>query len=309
MSEVWFEIDQEPADKPNPNVYLVKQDSGLFRFVDDDPHFNQIYDLWARMARYQILAEQLDWDSFPTMTKQVLVSVAAPWPFTLHPDRSEAQDKARALEFPSTPTQEQIVGLIEGLSTGEIAADFVDWDGMDHTLRSVIWIGSRHEIHRLRRIDQRRRRGGPQRKAMTLLKTLLTPTQRQWLKRRRYFLLRAKSGHVYRLMPNFGNTSRVTLHGSRWFDHTQFCLHDQPRELPPADVTIAHLLLLRTDEARFLELANATDARMMFWNGDWLRRLNRRRRKTDAVVAGALAKVREHWTAGVTAVDEDGHVV
>jgi len=64
-----------------------------------------------------------------------------------------------------------------------------------------------------------------------------------------------------------------------------YCLHDPENELPPADVTIGHLLLLRTDEPRFLRLANATDARgpgCGLWNGDWLRRVRRRRQPHPA---------------------------
>ena len=49
------------------------------------------------------------------------------------------------------------------------------------------------------------------------------------------------------------------------------------RGTPPADVTIAHLLLLWSDEAEFLRLANATRNRSDLWNGEYMRRMRNRR--------------------------------
>lgn len=128
---------------------------------------------------------------------------------------------------------------------------------------------------------ERRRRGTPeQRKAMRLLRTWLTPEQRGELQRRRYFSVTGSAGGRYRIMPGSGVTAKLERHGAREFGHAcSYCLHDELGELPKADVALAHLLLLTTDEPRFLSLANHHDRANMMWNGEWLRRLNARRRR------------------------------
>lgn len=65
----------------------------------------------------------------------------------------------------------------------------------------------------------------------------------------------------------------VERHGSREFAvGPTFCLHDPEQVLPPADVSLAHLLMLRTDEPGFVSAANQYESRSMLWNSDWLRR-------------------------------------
>jgi len=55
-------------------------------------------------------------------------------------------------------------------------------------------------------------------------------------------------------------------------------MHDEPREMPPADVTIGHLLLLSADEPAFLAEANHRTRSDMLWNGDYIRGLAHARR-------------------------------
>jgi hypothetical protein len=73
---------------------------------------------------------------------------------------------------------------------------------------------------------------------------------------------------------------RIVRHGQRWFRRTAYCVHDDPDDpdaMPPADLTVAHLLMVLADEAEFLATANARDVRTQMWNGDYLRRMRRRR--------------------------------
>lgn len=263
-----------------PSDLLVKGDNGLWRFPEDEPDFAHVVQLWALAAEHRFDVATLDWQSLAPRVRRLMVSVAAPWPWR----------RADQLE-PDGPivvaaNDEEVIGLVRGLATGAIAPDFVDWDAMSDSLRTVVWVLSRYEIRRLRSLDTDRRRGLPQKRAMRLLRSLLTDSQRWWLRHRRHFLVNGVStGHVYRLHPYSGTIDRVTKHRTRWFVHTRFCLHDPDIELPPADVSVGHLLLLRSDEPRFLALANATDGRSMFWNGDWLRRVNRARRDRHAALS------------------------
>lgn len=122
-----------------------------------------------------------------------------------------------------------------------------------------------------------RRDTGPQHRAMRLLRSLLSPEQRKQLGAWKGFYVTAPSGHQYRLWPHTGNAERVTTHGQRRYKALQFCLHDDPDEegkrVPPADLSLAHMLWLTADEAGFLAAANVTDARDQLWNRAYLRRL------------------------------------
>lgn len=264
----------------NYEDYLVRGKNGLWRFQDPNPSFEDAVRVWAVAAEGRFDVAELDWMSLAPNIRRLMCSVAAPWPWR-HPERTEPEHPLLIDE-----THDAIIELVRGLSTGHIAPDWVDWDAMTTRTRNVIWVLSRYEIRRLREISRERRRGSPQKKAMRLLRTLLTPNQLWWLRNRRYFLVGGhKTNHTYRLRPQYGTVSRVTKHKTRWFVHTQYCLHDPDVKLPPADVSISHLLLLRADEDRFLSTANATDARSMFWNGDWLRRVRRTRLRMQAEAA------------------------
>jgi hypothetical protein len=85
------------------------------------------------------------------------------------------------------------------------------------------------------------------------------------------------AGGTYRVMPYCGQTQRVERHGRRWFAKAAFCYHDKEGELPKADVALAHLLLLKTDEPGFLAAANHRVLGDQLWNRDYIRRLRERR--------------------------------
>lgn len=117
-----------------------------------------------------------------------------------------------------------------------------------------------------------------QRKARRLLRSLLAPRQRSELRRLSYFYVTTPGGTTYRLDPRRGYAERVERHGRKWFVKRAYCLHDEPDEgkLPPADVTIAHLLLILADEPTFLATANESRRDDQLWNGAYLRRMRRR---------------------------------
>jgi hypothetical protein len=131
-----------------------------------------------------------------------------------------------------------------------------------------------YQINRLR--ETARRRSGPNRRAYRVLDSLLTSSQSAMLRRNGDFLARGSHGGVYRLQPRYSNVWRVELYGSRYFIIAHACLHEHgERVMPPADVTIGHLLWLRADEPSFIEAANWSPcgAGLLMWNGDWQRRL------------------------------------
>ena len=134
------------------------------------------------------------------------------------------------------------------------------------------------------RAERRMSRSGPQRKAMSLLRSFLTETQRRNLRSSKCFLAQGSNGGIYRLTPRMGTTQRVEKHRNRWYVTFSFCLHDDAaaaadgKRVPPADLSLQHLLLLSADEDAFLTKANIT-ARDLMWNGDWHRRLRAARQE------------------------------
>ena len=124
-----------------------------------------------------------------------------------------------------------------------------------------------------------------QRKAQRLLRTWLTDEQRRELARRQAFDVVGTLGGRYRLRPSMGCTGRIERHGKNYYESATYCLHDDAAELPPADLTLTHYLMIVTDEADFLAQANEYPRKL--WDGQWMRRLNaaRRRRAAEQAVA------------------------
>jgi hypothetical protein len=112
---------------------------------------------------------------------------------------------------------------------------------------------------------------GPQRRAMRLLRTLLTAEQRRVLRAGSGFYMTGSLGGRYRLFPACGVAWRVERHGKLEIHSAAYCLHDPELELPPADVTVQHLLLLRSDEEAFLRRANIRLLPHMGWDSEWMR--------------------------------------
>jgi hypothetical protein len=187
--------------------------------------------------------------------------------------------------MPGTPA-EMIALVNAALARPEAAERLVGWwrwaDGTGVSaseradLAALLWY-TRH-------LREQRRDRPAQRRAMRLLRSLLPAPMRAELRRRRCFHVRAASGATYRLDPRIGLAERVERHGGRWYATRSFCLHDADDEgkMPPADRTVAHLLLLMADEPAFLATANATRCDDQLWNRDYLRRARRAPVHTDA---------------------------
>jgi len=170
---------------------------------------------------------------------------------------------------------DEMARLARQLASGAVAPDDVDWPQMsDRDRRDLIaLVGYEIRQQRLRRAL----RGRAQRRARGLLCSLLSTDQRAELGRRRYVTVVGSAGGIYRLFPGTRGAQRVVRHGRHWYAAASYCLHDPENELPPADVTVAQMLLLMADEPAFLATANATPS--FLWDGQWLRRLRARRRE------------------------------
>lgn len=93
-----------------------------------------------------------------------------------------------------------------------------------------------------------------QQRALRLLRSMLSPAQRKSLEAHGTVLVRGSAGGLYRVRPRGGQTER--LDDARVV--ASYCLHDytEDERMPPADLALAHMLLLAADEPAFLEQAN-----------------------------------------------------
>lgn len=96
-------------------------------------------------------------------------------------------------------------------------------------------------------------------RAEKLLKAVLNPAQREQYERDQYFHVRGQSGRNYRIRA--GNQhGNVFLLDEKNQEMISYCI--QPvGGLPNADAHVAQKLMLETDEAAFLRIANATTLR------------------------------------------------
>lgn len=101
-------------------------------------------------------------------------------------------------------------------------------------------------------------------RALALFRSILDPEQRAEYGRCRHVTFAGSEGGTYRTMPSMGRTWRMERRGQVLRHAARYCYHDPDHALPPADVSAAHLLIIRSDEARFLSEANATPTR---WAG------------------------------------------
>lgn len=177
-------------------------------------------------------------------------------------------------------TVDEIGYLAERLACGDAAADDVPWDMIGPEVSREILVLVAYEIRRLAALEAKRAlaRSAGQLRARGLLRSLLSPRQRREFGKRGCVTVTGSAGGVYRLWPATGAAERLSRHGSRLYGRVRYCLHSEDRVLPPADESIAHLLLLRCDEPAFLAAANATpEGSELLWNGAYLRRLRANR--------------------------------
>lgn len=101
------------------------------------------------------------------------------------------------------------------------------------------------------------KRGKPQRLAKGLLRTLLTDEQVTQLAiaHRGVDVIGPETGLLYRLHPTTGITNLMSPSALGAHYEGYFCLHGDD-DLPPADISIAHLLWIVNDEMGFLASAN-----------------------------------------------------
>ncbi len=170
--------------------------------------------------------------------------------------------------------------LVEGVIMPDTVEDYVWSNGQSITdqARQEILTITRHMASRATW-----RTTPAKRKAMKLLRRHLTSEQKRQLRNTGEFYAYAPSGRVYRLRP-VGIEAGIWFvqrHGKNFYAKVSFCLHDQPRKLPPPDVTLAHLLLISCDEEWFIEEANPTPIKSHMWDGEWRRQLNAARQNPD----------------------------
>lgn len=183
-----------------------------------------------------------------------------------------------------TPTQ--LANFAWMLATHRIRPDDVPWHEMSERDKRELLIMTAYELERL--VWRRGQRLKAQRKALKLLRSLLTPSQRAQLRSSRCFVATGTSGGTYRLWPGAGRLQRVERHGSRWFAKVSYCIHDPDELVPPADASIGHLLLLSTDELKLTSDANVRILADQLWNGDYLRWVNEGRRERATLAERSL---------------------
>lgn len=98
-----------------------------------------------------------------------------------------------------------------------------------------------------------------QKRALPLLRRYLTREQRQDLRKRAVFTVIGSAGGTYQLAPHsgavFGEMHRKPG-GKRVYTGARYCYHDPEGLLPSADVALGQMLLIMTDEPKFLAEAN-----------------------------------------------------
>lgn len=152
--------------------------------------------------------------------------------------------------------------------------------------------------------EMQRKTPDDQRRAWRLLRSWLAPEQRRQLTVCGYFDVEGTAGGRYRLWPRPGLTCRLRRHGRRWYEVARFCLHDAEQDLPPADLCLAHYVMIATDEPAFLAQANEWPREILCWSGDYRRRMNAARQARAAGLEPApwpTDEARARWQAAIAA--------
>ncbi|HXJ56432.1 MAG TPA: hypothetical protein VNU68_07180 [Verrucomicrobiae bacterium] len=180
-------------------------------------------------------------------------------------------------------TDEELIALVNGLVSCRIGCGEIEdirWaDGTP--ISRAEW---RSAMLMVEYIGRCQRKPPGQRAAMRLLRSLLSPEQRRTLRVSKCFYATSPGGATFRFIPRVGQTARVERHGSRYFRVSTFCLHDEEGtdKMPPADIALAHMLLIKADEERFFAMANEHKDSPQMWNGEYLRGLRRAREEREA---------------------------
>ncbi len=194
-------------------------------------------------------------------------------------------------------TSEDIVAFVERLMGQEVMPyDRPIWqDGSAATDEEMVEVYAvlRYTAY-LRHEERVKAKSRPaRRRACRTLRAFLHPEQREQWKRSGCFTVTAASGRRFRFYPYVGMVQEIERHGTRDFGRRRFCLHPQGVTLPPADVTLAQLLVLSASEEEFLALANPTELMQSLWNPEYLALMREGPRRVAALeqVAGLLQDV------------------
>lgn len=172
--------------------------------------------------------------------------------------------------------------VVRALADGAMTADeLMDNHDLTSKQRATIFHLAVYEIQ-----YQARHHNKAQRRAYRLLRRFLSPKQRSDLRTKRYFNVVSSSGRLYRLRPSTGAVYMVEHHRTRDFEKIAYCIHSELKRIPAADETIAHMMLLQTDEDRFLDIAHISYISNRLWNGRWRRDPVERRRLLDEAYPG-----------------------
>lgn len=176
-------------------------------------------------------------------------------------------------------SQEQLIALAKRVASFELVFDMSsELDDLTEEERRAV---AAFAVYIIRFVG----RGPSQRRALALFRSWLTDDMREELRRAAAVIVIGSAGGTYRISPFSGQTQRVERHGRRWFAKASYCYHDEEGDLPKADVALAHLLFLATDEPRFLASANASELGDQLWNREYLRRIREARARREAEAA------------------------
>lgn len=171
------------------------------------------------------------------------------------------------------------------------------------------------------------------RRARALFRSWLTADQRRELRIFGRVRIVGSAGGRYDISPTWGrSTSELERHGKNWYRVAWFCYHDVVLSkgderalieggfrsddidavrrsnkvfevpLPQADVALAHMLFLLTDESWFRSVANRHPIAVQSWDGAYRRRLNAARRGRSEDLAQEIAAARARVIAGESQV-------
>lgn len=103
--------------------------------------------------------------------------------------------------------------------------------------------------------EQEQKRAGAQRRALDLLKQILTETQLAAFEKDECIPVDASSGKKYVIKK--GRAGNVfSIKDGKLVE--KYCIHPRDSEVPEADVMLAQKLILETNEEEFLRIANKT---------------------------------------------------
>lgn len=92
-------------------------------------------------------------------------------------------------------------------------------------------------------------------RSRALLLRLLTPAQRAMFEARRYFEVRGESGRTYRIHCGGGREGNIKWVDALGFQMGSFCVAPAGYHLPIWDAFLGQMLLIATDEDKFLRTA------------------------------------------------------